>query len=134
MSQFARVLEPGLFARTFESLFNSGSLDAVASLYTDASVLHLGGVNVLRGLHAIRTGLGTFLAPRLPIAVTPRFHSAAGGTAVVAFDWIIDGVGPDGNPFRLGGRAFDVLARQEDGSWRQLLDQPFGAETLSEDG
>ncbi len=120
---------PDAFPLAFAEAFNHGSLDAVASLYDEASVLNLGVGKVLRGPAAIRPALAQFLAPGLPIAVTTRFVVATGDTALVAFDWVIDGRGPDGTPVHMQGRAMDVLGRRPDGAWRQLLDQPFGSDT-----
>jgi len=70
-----------------------------------------------------------FLAPRLPMQVTPRTHSVSGDTALVMFDWVIDGTAPDGQKVLLQGSAVDVLRRGQDGYWRQFFDCPFGSAT-----
>ena len=61
--------------------------------------------------------------------VTPRTHSVSGDTALVMFDWVIDGIAPDGQKVLLQGSAVDVLRRGQDGYWRQFLDCPFGSAT-----
>jgi ketosteroid isomerase-like protein len=40
--------------------------------------------------------------------------------------WSFDGTGPDGEPVRLEAQNADVLRRQEDGSWRFVIDNPWG--------
>ena len=39
-----------------------------------------------------------------------------------------DGTGPDGEPVRLAARNADVLRRQADGSWRFVIDNPWGTD------
>jgi len=47
----------------------------------------------------------------------------------VLFDWGIEGNAPDGTSVNMGGTAIDLLRRDADGVWRQLVDLPFGAAT-----
>ena len=52
----------------------------------------------------------------------------AGGLAFVAGVWSFTGTGPDGKPVTLTGRNGDVLRRQGDGSWRFVIDNPWGTD------
>src|SRR5208337_1371572 len=121
--------KPEEFAATFAATFNRGSHDEVVAGYTEDAVLNLGGGNVQRGHSEIRAALANFLAPRLPMQVTPRTHSVSGDTALVMFDWVIDGIAPDGQKVLMQGSAVDVLRRGQDGYWRQFFDCPFGSAT-----
>ena len=38
------------------------------------------------------------------------------------------GTGPNGTPVMLTGRYADVLRRQDDGSWRFVIDNPWGTD------
>lgn len=118
------------FADAFAANFNRRDLDQIAAVYADDAVLDLGGGQSFRGREAIRAPLANFLAPGLPIVVTPRTSTETGDLAVVVFDWKIAGTGPDGAPVALSGTAVDVL-RREAGGWRQLIDLPFGASTTA---
>ena len=40
--------------------------------------------------------------------------------------WSFDGTGPDGDPVRLSASNADVLRRQADGTWRFVIDNPWG--------
>jgi ketosteroid isomerase-like protein len=40
--------------------------------------------------------------------------------------WSFDGTGPDGDPVRLEASDADVLRRQTDGTWRFVIDNPWG--------
>ena len=61
--------------------------------------------------------------------IIPRTHSISSDTALVMFDWGIDGPTPDGQKVLLQGTAVDVLRRGQDGYWRQFFDCPFGSAT-----
>jgi ketosteroid isomerase-like protein len=50
----------------------------------------------------------------------------AGGLAMVATTWTFAGTGPDRKPVNLAGQSADVLRRQPDGSWRFVIDNPWG--------
>ena len=124
------TMEPENFLTSFNENFNSGELDRVAAGYTPDAVMNLGGGTLLRGPEQIRGALQNFLATKLPMTVSLISQTTTGDTSVVIFDWRIEGNGPDGNRVDLGGRAVDVLRKGADGVWRQLLDLPFGAETV----
>ena len=68
------------------------------------------------------------MAAKLPIKTTAKSVLFSGGLAIVFFDWLIDGTGPDGAHVHMAGTAADVL-REEGGAWRCVLDHPFGSAT-----
>ncbi len=46
--------------------------------------------------------------------------------ALVTGTWSFHGTGPDGEPVRLEASNADVLRRQTDGTWRFVIDNPWG--------
>jgi ketosteroid isomerase-like protein len=48
--------------------------------------------------------------------------------ALVIGVWSFNGTGPDGQPVRLAARNADVLRRQPDGTWRFVIDNPWGSD------
>ena len=50
----------------------------------------------------------------------------ASDLALASAKWSVSGTGPDGQPITLGGVSADILRRQADGSWRYVIDQPWG--------
>ena len=121
--------QPEQLADAFVSAFNSGDLDTVIAFYTSDSVLNFGGGQIFTTLANIRAALANFLAPKLPMQIKQRFVVSSGDTALVSFDWLIEGAAPDGSAVRLEGTTSDVIRRDADGFWRHLLDHPFGSAT-----
>jgi ketosteroid isomerase-like protein len=48
--------------------------------------------------------------------------------ALVISEWSFSGTGPDGNPVNLASTATDVLRQQPDGTWRVIIDNPWGTD------
>jgi ketosteroid isomerase-like protein len=48
--------------------------------------------------------------------------------ALVIGVWSFNGTGLDGQPVQLAARNADVLRRQSDGTWRFVIDNPWGAD------
>ncbi len=48
--------------------------------------------------------------------------------ALVVGVWSFEGTGPDGEPVQLAARNADVLRRQSDGTWRFVIDNPWGTD------
>jgi ketosteroid isomerase-like protein len=47
---------------------------------------------------------------------------------LVTMEWSFSGTGPDGNPVSLSSKSADVLRKQDDGTWRFVIDNPWGTE------
>ena len=52
----------------------------------------------------------------------------ASDLALVTTVWSFTGTGPGGEPVKLASKSADVLRRQADGSWRFVIDNPWGTE------
>jgi ketosteroid isomerase-like protein len=48
--------------------------------------------------------------------------------ALVNTEWSFNGSGPDGKAVTIIGKATDVLRQQSDGTWRILIDNPWGTD------
>jgi ketosteroid isomerase-like protein len=51
-----------------------------------------------------------------------------GDLALLQGEWAFVGTAPDGSPVELAGRSAEVVRRQPDGSWRYVIDHPFGSD------
>lgn len=107
---------------------NTGNLDALMTLYEpEAAFAHQPG-SLAHGAVGVRQSLGAFIAMngKLDLKVTRVLE--AGGLALVAGVWSFTGTGQDGAPVTLTGHNADVLRRQADGSWRFVIDNPWGTD------
>jgi len=107
---------------------NTGNLDALMTLYEPDAAFAAQPGSLARGSAGIRQSLAGFVGMkgRLDLKVTRVLE--AGGLAFVAGIWSFAGTGPDGAPVTLTGRNGDVLRRQADGSWRFVIDNPWGTD------
>ena len=107
---------------------NTGNLDGLMSLYEPDAAFAAQPGSLAHGVAGVRQSLAAFLAMRgtLDLKVTRALE--AGGLAFVAGVWSFTGTGPDGKPVTLTGRNGDVLRRQDDGSWRFVIDNPWGTD------
>lgn len=112
--------------RRFALHLNEGDVDAALGLYeTDAAFAPEPGT-LVHGREAIREALERFAALRPTLTGAIRKVVVADGTALVVNEWRLSGTQPDGGPIDMGGLSADVLRRQRDGSWRVLIDDPWG--------
>lgn len=105
----------------------SGDLDGLMDLYeSDAVFQPQPGVQLI-GKEQIRAALSQFMTLNPQIS----FHGetevvTVGDVALVANDWKMSGVAPDGSAVTDAGRSADVVRRQDDGRWLVVIDQPRG--------
>ena len=105
---------------------NTGNLDALMTLYEPQAVFATQPGSLARGLPGIREGLAGFIAMKGMLDLTVTRVLEANGLALVVGVWSFAGTGPDGQPVRLTGQNADVLRLQSDGSWRFVIDNPWG--------
>jgi len=111
----------------FSELLAEGDLDAMMELYEpDAAFAPQPGETV-NGHAEIRPALESFLAVKPRMEGTIEKVLEAGDTALVANRWRLSGTAPDGSPVHMAATSADVLRRRADGSWRIVIDDPWGA-------
>jgi ketosteroid isomerase-like protein len=81
---------------------------------------------LVRGRDAIRASLADFLAN--PSHFTLRLEQVVetDDIALLVSSWTLTGTTPDGDAIELCGRTSDVVRRQRDGTWRLVIDHPYG--------
>lgn len=122
---YARTPEemPQLWAETFVA----GDLDALVALYEADALLVAQPGEVVTGVEAIREALRAFLAMEPSFNLEVREVLQAGDIALSFADWTLVGTGPDGEPIEMSAQTSDVLRRQPDGTWRFVIDNPYGS-------
>lgn len=121
------VQSPEEAVRGMIESFNNRDLDAFVSFYEPGATLVAQPGQVASGEAEIREAMGGFLAleGRMEIEPEPTVIRA-GDIALVSGSWTLTGTGPDGEPVTMSGRTVDVVRRQPDGTWRWVIDVPFG--------
>lgn len=111
----------------FMQAFNSGDLEQLLELYEpDAIILPQPG-QLAEGTDQVREALREFMALNGPIDLRPIEILQTGDLALIVSHWTLDGTGPDGNPISVASNTIEVVRRGNDGSWRYVIDNPWGA-------
>jgi ketosteroid isomerase-like protein len=107
---------------------NSGDLESLMPLYErDAAFAAQPGI-LAHGAPGIGEALAGFISMdgRLDLEVTRVLE--VDDLALVIGVWSFEGTAQDGKPVRLEARNADVLRRQADGTWRFVIDNPWGTD------
>jgi len=119
-------MTPKEFLISYVKKFNSGDISSLISMYeTEACFVSQEG-EVAKGIENVRQCLQSF------INMNGRIESKVIGVvqtndiALVNTEWSLNGSGPDGKAVTITGKATDVLRQQSDGTWRILIDNPWG--------
>ena len=119
-------MTPKEFLISYVKKFNSGDISSLISLYeTEACFVSQEG-EVVKGIDNVRQRLQSF------INMNGRIESKVIGVvqtndiALVNTEWSFNGSGPDGKAVTITRKATDVLRQQSDGTWRILIDNPWG--------
>ena len=107
---------------------NSGDLESLMPLYeNDAAFAGEPGVLAHRA-PGIGEALSGFISMNGELDIEVTRVLEADDLALVIGVWSFEGTGPDGEPVQLAARNADVLRRQSDGSWRFVIDNPWGTD------
>lgn len=111
----------------FTTAFKSGDLKTLVSLYEpNATLMPQPGVPV-SGHEAIGAALGQFLALGGDFVMERPRVLRTETMAVLYAKWKLSARTPDGLPIELSGDTTDVVRLQPDGSWRYVIDNPYGS-------
>jgi ketosteroid isomerase-like protein len=107
---------------------NSGDLDSLLPLYESEAAFATEPGSLAHDPAGVREALTGFISMngKLDIEVTRVLE--VDDLALVIGVWSFDGTGPDGEPVHLAASNADVLRRQTDGSWRFVIDNPWGTD------
>jgi uncharacterized protein (TIGR02246 family) len=106
---------------------NAGDLEVAVALYEpDAKLKDLSGAT-LNGHEQIREAIRQYLALRLQMTrETQVVISSDGRVAMTGGKWRAAGNKTDGTPIEISGDSHEIVRRQADGSWRFVIDDPWG--------
>ncbi len=107
---------------------NTGNLDALMPLYESEAAFATQPGSLAHGAHGIRDALAGFISLKGELDLEVTRVLEVDDLALVTGIWSFNGTGPDGEPVRLTASNADVLRRQTDGTWRFVIDNPWGTD------
>ena len=104
---------------------NTGDVEAALALYEPGATFVPEPGKAVTGVDAIRDVLNGFLALKPQMTIQVHQVVEAADLALVCSRWTLKGTDPDGSPVELAGLGADIVRRQEHGTWRFVVDNPF---------
>jgi ketosteroid isomerase-like protein len=131
ITEIAPLKGQGTPEQVLESIvdgINTGNLDSLMPLYEAGAAFAAQPGILAHGLRGVRESLSAFIGMKGTLDLKVTRVLEAGDLALVAGVWSFTGTGPDGEPVNLTAHNADVLRRQSDGSWRFVIDNPWGTD------
>ena len=112
----------------FTEAFNNADAPALLALYEPNAAFVAQPGQPVTGIDAVSGALAQYLALKGTIKMATTYIVEAGDTALLRGQWQLNGTGADSRPVEMRGNSIEILRRQSDGTWRFVIDHPFGAE------
>ena len=107
---------------------NSGDLESLMPLYESEAAFATEPGTLAPGAPGVREALTGFISMNGKLDLDVKRVLEVDDLALVVGVWSFDVTGPGGEPVRLEARNADVLRRQADGTWRFVIDNPWGTD------
>ncbi len=117
---------------TMTSNLEKGNLDGIMSTYRDGAAIMFEPGQAVTDPAIARQIFSQMIAAKPEVTYTGHEVYVSGDTAVHISPWSMTGTAPDGSKIEQGGLSVAVLRLQPDGSWKMVIDNPYGARLLNE--
>ena len=107
---------------------NAGDLESLMPLYESDAAFATQPGNLAPGAPGIREALTGFISMKGKLDLEVTRVLEVDDLALVIGVWTFNGTGADGKPVQLAAKNADVLRRQADGTWRFVIDNPWGTD------
>lgn len=121
---------PAAIHRRFCEACNAGDLDGLVELYEPGAVIVERTGERREGTEAIREHLAGLLSMRPAMTILDSRTVIAGDLAQLSSHWQATAVAPDGSGVELEYHGSELARHQPDGSWRLVIDNPWGAASI----
>src|ERR671918_1082325 len=105
---------------------NSGNIESLMTLYEQEACFAVQPGQIAKGQQGIRQSLQGFINMKGKLELKVKRVLQASDLALVISEWSFNGTGPDGKPVIIVSKATDIIRQQPDGTWRILIDNPWG--------
>ena len=121
-------LTPEEVLRSVTECINSGNLDSLMMLYeTDACFAFQPG-QFIKGREGVRQSVQGFIDMKGKLESKVKRVLRAADLALVISEWSFKRTGPEGSPVNVASVATDVLRQLPNGTWRVIIDNPWGTD------
>ena len=117
-------------ART--SSLEKGDVDGIMSTYRDGAAIMFEPGQSVTDSSIARQIFSQMTAAKPEVSYSGHEVYVSGDTAVHIAPWSMVGTAPDGTKIEQAGLSVAVLRVQADGSWKMVIDNPYGARLLAE--
>lgn len=107
---------------------NAGNLDSLMTLYEPLACFASQPGHLAKSPADIRESLRSFIDMNGKLDLKVKRVLNASDIALVTTEWLFSGTGSDGKHVDIVGKSADVLRQQPDGTWRFVIDNPWGTD------
>ena len=124
----SKKMTPGEVLNSVVEGINAGDLDSLMMLYEANACFASQPGQLAKSPESVRQSLRSFIDLKGKLDLKVKRVLQASDLALVTTEWSFSGTGPDGNPVNMAAKSADVLRHQVDGTWRFVIDNPWGTE------
>jgi ketosteroid isomerase-like protein len=107
---------------------NAGDLDSLMTLYEPLACFASQPGQLAKSPDGIRESLRGFIDMNGKLDLKVKRVLKASDLALVTSEWSFRGTGTDGKHVDITSKSADVLRQQPDGTWRFVIDNPWGTD------
>ena len=122
------ITDPATIHDRFCEGCNAGDLARLVELYEPDAVIVERTGQLMEGTEAIREHLSNLLSMQPAMTILDSRTVVAGDLAQLSSHWQCAAVAPDGSHVELEYHGSELARHQPDGSWRLVIDNPWGAD------
>jgi ketosteroid isomerase-like protein len=115
------MMIPRELLSSYVEKFNLRNLSPLMNMYEPDACFVVQPTQVVTGIENIRQNLQSFIDMNGNLETKVTGVNQTSNLALVNTEWSFNGTGPD-----VAGKAVDRLRQQQDGTWRILINNPWG--------